>query len=145
MALKHVVLPAPFGPMRPKISWGWMAKLTSCRATRPPKRMVSPSSQRTGSAMFDGLAPVFELSRATPVRHDALGPEDHHHDEGGAEDQDAVFGEAPEPLGEVADHDGAHDGAQEIAGAAEHHAAEEQDRQHQREGVRRDRPGEAGV
>src|SRR6478609_4012307 len=52
MTLKHVVLPAPFGPMRPRISPLLMWKLTSLRATTPPKRRVtsSTSSSRSPSA-----------------------------------------------------------------------------------------------
>src|SRR6476620_2814875 len=48
MTLKQVVLPAPLGPMRPRISPSLMWKLTSFRATTPPKRRVtlSTSSRR---------------------------------------------------------------------------------------------------
>src|SRR5213595_2686818 len=100
-ALKHVVLPAPLGPMSPKICCGSMAKLTSCSATRPPNRMVSRSSWRTGgagSAMLDRLAPVLELSGPPATRHDAFRTEDHHHHEGGPEDEYPVLGEAAEAL-----------------------------------------------
>src|SRR3954467_10243926 len=48
MALKQVVLPAPFGPIRPKISPLRRLKLTSLSATTPPKRSVTLStSSRT--------------------------------------------------------------------------------------------------
>src|SRR5689334_15734559 len=51
MALKQVVLPAPFGPIRPKISPLRRLKLTSLRATTPPKRSVTLStSSRTSSS-----------------------------------------------------------------------------------------------
>src|SRR5688572_4365413 len=38
--LNVVVLPAPFGPMMPTISYSPTFRLTSCAATRPPNRMV---------------------------------------------------------------------------------------------------------
>src|SRR6478672_6972352 len=61
MTLKHVVLPAPLGPMRPRISPLLMWKLTSLRATTPPKRRVTSStsssrspSDTTGTPMSSG-------------------------------------------------------------------------------------------
>src|SRR3954469_17932559 len=39
MQLNAVVLPAPFGPIRPTISNSFTSRLTSCSACRPPKRM----------------------------------------------------------------------------------------------------------
>src|SRR4051794_118888 len=49
MTLKHVVLPAPLGPMSPRISPLLMWKLTSLRATTPPKRSVTASTSRRRS------------------------------------------------------------------------------------------------
>src|SRR5215211_4449498 len=121
ITLKAVVLPAPFGPISPKIWPRSMAKLTWSRATRPPKRMVRLSSSRIGSAMLDGLPPVFQLGRPPPVRDDALRTEDHHDHQRRTEDEDAVLGEATEALGQVADQHGADDGAGEVAGATQHH------------------------
>src|SRR5262249_8241965 len=46
MQLKSVVLPAPFGPMRPTMSPSSMTKDTSLLATRPPKRLVTEASSR---------------------------------------------------------------------------------------------------
>ena len=44
MQLNSVVLPAPFGPIRPQIAPRATLKLTSCRAVTPPKRIVTPST-----------------------------------------------------------------------------------------------------
>ncbi len=41
MQLKHVVLPEPFGPMRPRISPSRTSKETALSAMNPPKRFVS--------------------------------------------------------------------------------------------------------
>ena len=45
MQLNSVVLPAPFGPIRPQI-WprGDHEETPSCNAVTPPKRMVTPST-----------------------------------------------------------------------------------------------------
>src|SRR6478752_6696875 len=49
MTLKQVVLPAPLGPMRPRISPLLMWKLTSLSATTPPKRRVTASTSSSFS------------------------------------------------------------------------------------------------
>ena len=48
MASMKVVLPAPFGPIRPRISPAWSSKLTSLTATSPPKRRVAPATVKRG-------------------------------------------------------------------------------------------------
>src|ERR1700712_1731964 len=40
IALKHVVLPAPFGPIRPRISPRLMSNVTASNAVRPPNFTV---------------------------------------------------------------------------------------------------------
>ena len=56
MPMMHFItvdLPEPFGPIRPRISPGWMAKLMSLAATRPPKRLCRPAT--SSSALICGL------------------------------------------------------------------------------------------
>src|SRR6266550_9039512 len=48
MQLKHVVFPAPLGPMRPTISNSSTLRLTSESACSPPKRIDSSTDSRTG-------------------------------------------------------------------------------------------------
>src|SRR3954453_7035615 len=48
MQLKHVVLPAPLGPMRPTISNRATCRPTSRRAWSPPKRIDRSTASRTG-------------------------------------------------------------------------------------------------
>src|SRR5437588_11008075 len=50
LMLERVVLPAPFGPMKPKICPWRTLKLTSLTAARPPKYRVTLSTSRIGSA-----------------------------------------------------------------------------------------------
>ena len=45
--LNSVVLPAPFGPMTPQISPASTSNDTSSTATRPRKRLVTPSRARS--------------------------------------------------------------------------------------------------
>ena len=47
--LNSVVLPAPFGPMMPRISPSATEKLTSLTARSPPKARDSPSTWRSGA------------------------------------------------------------------------------------------------
>src|SRR5262245_23209118 len=129
MTLKHVVLPAPLGPMRPKIWLRSISKLTRSRATRPPKRIVRSVRRRTGSAVLGAFPAILELGGPAAVGDDALGAEDHHHDEGGAEHEHPVLGKGAEALGQVRDHDGADDGAGEVPRPSQHDGGEEQDRE----------------
>src|SRR5919204_1331552 len=52
MRLKTVVLPAPFGPIRPTISPSPTSSETSSTATIPPNRRVTPSIESSGMAYF---------------------------------------------------------------------------------------------
>ena len=77
ITLKHVVFPAPFGPINPRISPLSMWKLTSSRATTPPKRIVTWSSSSSFSAIC-GL-PLFQPALSShAARQKALWTEHHH-------------------------------------------------------------------
>ena len=52
---KIVVLPAPLGPMRPRISPGWSENVTSLTARIPPKRFVRPATSMTGWPTSDSV------------------------------------------------------------------------------------------
>src|ERR1700730_9470653 len=49
MTLNSVVLPAPFGPMTPRISLAPNCRLMSCSARSPPKLIPTPSTLSSGS------------------------------------------------------------------------------------------------
>ena len=58
MQLNSVVLPAPFGPIRPQIAPGATLNVTSSRAVTPPKRIETPSTdkqRRSATVGFSGL------------------------------------------------------------------------------------------
>src|SRR5947209_20550524 len=46
ISAKRVVLPAPLGPMNPRICRSGTSKLTSFKAATPPKYFVSPFTSR---------------------------------------------------------------------------------------------------
>ena len=56
--LNIVVLPAPFGPISPKISPIVTSKLTSLTAISPPKRRVAPLTLRMLEAVWLGAGVV---------------------------------------------------------------------------------------
>src|SRR4051794_1641802 len=49
MTLNSVVLPAPFGPIRPVMAPCCAARLTSVRALTPPNRTATPATRSTAS------------------------------------------------------------------------------------------------
>src|SRR3954447_1089697 len=106
IALKQVVLPAPFGPIRPRISPGRMSNDTSSSATTPPNRIVTlrrASSASAGAAtvsvsvsvsgmcgsLLQLFKPLVELlgAHAAARREHALRPEVGEQHEQHPEDQ----------------------------------------------------------
>src|SRR5215475_71847 len=78
--LKHVVLPAPFGPIKPTIAPSSTAKLTRLTATRPPKRTLSSSTSSRDTLAPCGSARPPEPTHALGQEHDGQHqerPEDH--------------------------------------------------------------------
>src|ERR1044072_9955488 len=94
--LKNVVLPAPFGPIRETIEPCGIVKSMSFVATRPPNSFRTCSATRRSVIL--GI-PVgeralvrdvverrvvdaeLELALVPPLGDQALGPEEHHHDD----------------------------------------------------------------
>src|SRR3954468_22982615 len=56
MTLNNVVLPAPFGPMRPVTKPGRAEMLTPSSATLPPKRTVTSRTSSEGGGPFGAVA-----------------------------------------------------------------------------------------
>src|SRR5438034_577357 len=133
MALKSVVLPAPFGPMMPRRSPWRTWRLTSRTAVRPPKRFVTRSSVSTSSPG----------SEAPGEADQSLGGEAHHEDEGRAVDDEVDPGEprleARECRAQVRlerrDQDRAEEGAEGGAQTADDRVQREPDREVDREDV----------
>src|SRR3712207_5349924 len=63
MQLKVVLLPDPFGPMRPRISPSSTAKATSLMARKPPNLLVRPETLSIGTG---AASPVASGRRAPP-------------------------------------------------------------------------------
>src|SRR5690606_26307881 len=58
ITLNSVVLPAPFGPMRPVTLWGAIVSPTSESAARPPNRTVTPSTSIRGEGAVGAMKPL---------------------------------------------------------------------------------------
>src|SRR5947209_8009600 len=89
MALKTVVLPAPFGPMTEKICPGWTARSTPLTAVTPPNRIVRPLTLRRDiatSRVAGGAG--FQFVLVPRLRQQAGRPEPHHHDQHDSEDEE---------------------------------------------------------
>src|SRR5690242_2214655 len=131
MTLKQVVLPAPLGPIRPRISPSLMSNDTELRAVTPPKRIVtsstSSSAARSGfSEDIDRLSFQFldlllgcDRTPRPPWRQQALRPPDRQQHQRQSEEHQSVVGEVAEPLGQVGDDRTAEDRAPAVAGAAD--------------------------
>src|SRR3954454_1534952 len=82
--LKIVVLPAPFGPIRPASSCGSIERLKSETAVRPPKRMVTWRASSSGIVALllrrRVLAPRQHLPQLAPAEK-PLRPRQHQDDE----------------------------------------------------------------
>src|ERR1051325_952007 len=144
--LKIVVLPAPFGPIRPTSSCCSIVRLKSATAVRPPKRMVTPRASSSGIVALllrhRVLAPRQDLPQlAAP--EDTLRPRQHQRDQGDRVDDHARvfvavqhFLHHAQPLGEDGEDDRGDDRAGDRAQPAEddhHHDLERADeREHRR-------------
>ena len=74
-ALKHVVFPAPFGPMRDVISPAGTSSDKSLTATRPPKRLeISVATSRPPRSMSSLRSPLIEFRGLRPQPAHGAGP-----------------------------------------------------------------------
>src|SRR5206468_11920049 len=84
--LMSVVLPEPFGPMRPNRSPAFTDKLTRLSAVKPPNRLTRPSTSSNAPAIAS--AP----SQASHQTEDALGRQDDEGDQHDAHDEQVHLG-----------------------------------------------------
>src|SRR5580765_8015176 len=115
--LKQVVLPAPFGPIRPTISPLSTLSSTSLTAARPPKNRVSPRVSR--SATKSGRRarrrrrrgpPRPELAEL-PWQRDQTAGQEQDRQEHRDREEDRLVRAPAEGLGQQRQEDGADDGA----------------------------------
>ena len=71
MTLKAVVLPAPFGPIRPTISFFPISMLSSETAVRPPNLMTTRSVESMVSGIPASLARLSGFTAAGQLRAQA--------------------------------------------------------------------------
>ena len=94
MQLISVVLPEPFGPIRPKRSPGRMSTLTLSSAVKPPKRLVSADIRSRGALGFGSHHPSPSVALAANLAdqaNDALRRADHEQHQHHAEHQHVHF------------------------------------------------------
>src|SRR6476660_7758349 len=109
--LISVVLPAPFGPMIACSSPGTTSSDRLSVATMPPKRRTRFSTRSKGSA----------TAKPPQQTHDAAAREQHDQQQQRAHDQCPVFRKLRQYLFTNEIDDGADDGAEQRAPAAEDH------------------------
>src|SRR5437763_15824812 len=109
--LISVVLPAPFGPMMACSSPGTTSSERLSVATMPPNRRIRFSTRNRGSA-----------TRKPPqYSHDAAAREQHDQQQQRPHDHRPIFGELRQKLFEQEKGDGADNGTEQRAHAAEDH------------------------
>src|SRR5207247_11339498 len=137
MQLNSVVLPAPFGPMRPTISPGSMASDTSRLASRPPKRLLAASTLSKAAMALCRRArrPPPKAQPAGPRQREQAGwteRRDDDDDEAVDDQVDAAAGERPgaerraHDLRDRDEDDGAKHRAPQPADAADHRGHDRQ-------------------
>src|ERR1700687_599050 len=140
MRLRHVVLPAPLGPIRLTISPVPTLKLISDSASNPPNRVetLSISSIASGSAAVRLVSPGDES-------HDAARQEQHHGHHDQAENRKAQLLEIAEVLFQQYDNDGADDRTDQRPLASGKHHDDHGDHEGKAEHLRPDKGDIIGV
>ena len=141
MALKSVVLPAPFGPMIPYTSPRATENDTSSRATSPPNRTRRSSTRSSGAVPAlrlagpgSGAADRPRPTAPAPHRPDqAVRPEHRRPDQEEPVDQEPVHVDHPEHLRQRDQEPRAHHGAEGVPAAAHDQHRDDEDRLDARE------------
>src|SRR5437773_8533885 len=128
MTLNSVVLPEPFGPMRPRMAPLPTSRSSASSATRPPKRTLRPEQERSASLIWGNS---FGKILARRPGDQTLGPDEQDDDHQHRVEEEAVFLQRLQLFG----HD-QHDARGERHAPRAAQAAEEHDR-HQDQGIDR--------
>src|ERR1700730_7091131 len=122
-----VVLPAPFGPIRAVMRPDWTLSETLSTASNPPKRLLTPPTRISGSAMRLFQPRQFQDSEALPRLEkqpgDAIRSKSHDQDEDAAVDDEIeprrVAGDMLGQLAQRLDHERANQRTEYRADAAD--------------------------
>src|SRR6267143_4147234 len=142
MTLNSVVLPEPFGQMRPRIAPLLTSRSSASSATTPPKRTLRPEQERSASLIWENSFWKILARRAgdQALRTDQQ-DDDHQH----RVEEKAVFLQRLQ-LFRHQQHDArGKRHAPRAAQASEEHDRHEDQRIAERETVRRDEAGQHGV
>src|SRR5439155_19349025 len=116
-----VVLPAPLGPINPKMVPSSISNDTPSTARTPPKwRRTSESCSRALTWTPSGRQPFRADQGEATASDDALRPEDDDEDEDDAVHDVAIRGELAHDLGQRGEEHGADNRTEHIRGAADH-------------------------
>src|SRR5216117_1281239 len=88
MTLNSVVLPEPFGPMRPRMAPLPTSRSSASSATRPPKRTLRPEQERSASLIWENS---FGKIFARRPGDQTLGPGEQDDDHQHRVEEEAVF------------------------------------------------------
>src|SRR5580704_10591850 len=131
-----VVLPAPFGPIRAVIIPAWTSSETLSTASNPPKRLLTPSTRSSGSAM--GLFRLQGFHGGEMLPHLATQPGNAARGKSHDQNKDTAIDDEVEPrrvagdeLGRFAqrlDHERAEQRTEHRAGAADNGREQRRDR-----------------
>src|SRR6185312_921896 len=147
--LTIVVLPAPFGPMRPVIRPRSIASESSATASRPPKRLLMPSSRREFMCPLPfrtarSVASAAQFPAMAQRIDDALRQVDDDEDQQQPLQQQPRIGERPDQLRKDDEKGGADQRSGDHRAAAENDGGDDQDQHRETEDIRLNRIGVEG-
>src|SRR5438128_2020024 len=117
--LTSVVLPAPLGPIKPKIVPSSISRDTPSTACTPPKlRRTSVSCSRTLTRSPSDPPARLNHGQAAAA-HDPLRPEDDDEDQDDAVDDVAIGGKLPHDLGQGREENRPNDRAEDVGDPAD--------------------------
>src|SRR5215475_11796595 len=123
MRLKSVVFPAPFGPMMPTISPAPTTNETSVSALRPPNRLLTERTSRSGAiALCFPLSGAQADQAAREIDHDDHQQDRVEHLAGGGHLPGVLERQVAEHLADAAEQHRSQHGTERGAGAADHRA-----------------------
>src|SRR6202011_1433292 len=126
--LTSVVLPAPLGPIKPKIVPSSISSDTSSTACTPPnERLTSVSCSRTLTSSPARPPARRDDGEAAPA-DDSLGPEDDDEDQDDPVDDVPIGGKLPHDLWQRGEAHRSHDRADHVGRPADHGEGEDLDR-----------------
>src|SRR6266550_5991543 len=115
-----VVLPAPLGPIKPKMVPSSISRDTSSTACTPPTDRLTLVSRSNALTRPPARPPARRDDGEAAPTDDALRPEDDDEDQDDAVDDVAIGGKLAHDLGQRREEDRADDGADDVRRPSDH-------------------------